>query len=516
MEIRNILVTGATGYIGGRLIPKLLEKGYRVRVLVRDPERLIGRPWVNQVETFQGDVLKPESLPQALMDIDVAYYLIHSMSDSEEFDERDKRAAENFGSIAKKAGIKRIIYLGGLGESEADLSKHLRSRHQTGEVLRKSGVPVTEFRAAIIVGSGSVSFEMIRYLTERIPVMICPTWVFTRVQPIAIHDVLKYLVDALVTPDSADKIIEIGGKDVITYGEMMMVYAHTRDLKRILIPVPVLTPRLSSYWVHWVTPISASIAKPLIDGLKNEVIVNNDIAKQLFPGIEPLDYHTALRRSLAKLEAGKIETSWSDALTTSQGDIPPVVLKTHDGMIIERRELDVDAPPESTFQAITGLGGDRGWLYFNWAWKIRGIIDRIFGGVGFRRGRRDPKFLRVGDAVDFMRVEAIKINRLLRLRAEMKVPGKAWLQFEIEPLGVHRSRLILEAYFAPKGLAGLMYWYVIYPIHIIMFGGILKQLANEAIKLPSTDEPPILIAAEENLMPIQINYQDEEEIYRRQ
>jgi hypothetical protein len=328
--------------------------------------------------------------------------------------------------------------------------------------------------------------------------------------------VLKYLIDALVTPESADKIIEIGGKDVITYGEMMMGYAHTRDLKRILIPVPVLTPRLSSYWVHWVTPISASIAKPLIDGLKNEVIVNNDIAKQLFPRIEPLDYDTALRRSLAKLEAGKIETSWSDALTTSQGDIPPVILKTHDGMIIERRELDVDAPPESTFQAITGLGGDRGWLYFNWAWKIRGIIDRIFGGVGFRRGRRDPKFLRVGDAVDFMRVEAIEINRLLRLRAEMKVPGKAWLQFEIAPLGSHRSRLILEAYFAPKGLAGLMYWYVIYPIHIIMFAGMLKQLANEAIKLPSMDELPILIAAEENLMPIQINYQDEEEIYRRQ
>lgn len=515
MENKNILVTGATGYIGGRLIPKLLEEGYQVKVLARDPKRLIGRPWIKQVEIFQGDVLKPESLPAALEDIDVAYYLIHSMSDSDEFDERDQKAARNFGSAAFKAGVKRIIYLGGLGEPEAELSKHLRSRHQTGEVLRKSGVHVTEFRAAIIVGSGSVSFEMIRYLTERVPIMICPQWVYTRVQPIAIHDVLNYLTDALVIPESADKIIEIGGKDVMTYGEMMMGYAETRGLKRILLPVPVLTPRLSSYWVHWVTPIPASIAKPLIEGLKNEVIVNNNLAKQLFPNIETLDYLTAVRRALTKLDAGIIETSWSDALTTSQGDIPPVLLRTLDGMIIERREVDIEASPQSTFEAVTHLGGDRGWLYFNWAWKIRGVIDRILGGVGFRRGRRDPSFLRVGDAIDFMRVEAIETNKLLLLRAEMKVPGKAWLQFEVTPIDNQKSRLILGAFFAPKGLAGLTYWYVIYPIHVIMFAGMLNQLAKEAEKIQVEKDLSAVITAEDTLLPTMVKVQDREDVYRR-
>lgn len=516
MENSNILVTGATGYIGGRLVPKLLEKGYRVRVLARDPERLIGRPWYSQVEIFKGDVLKPESLPPALQDVDIAYYLIHSMSDSDEFDQRDKKAASNFGSAAFTAGVKRIIYLGGLGEPEAELSKHLRSRHQTGELLHKSGVPVTEFRAAIIVGSGSVSFEMIRYLTERVPIMICPRWVYTRVQPIAIHDVLNYMADALRIPESTGEIIEIGGKDVMTYGEMMMGYAEVRGLKRILLPVPVLTPRLSSYWVHWVTPIPASIAKPLIEGLKNEVIVNNDLAKQLFPNIEPLDYLTSVQRALRNLDDGATETSWSDALTTSQGDNLPVLLKTIDGMIIERREVDVNASSKSTFQEVTRLGGERGWLYLNWAWKIRGIIDRIFGGVGFRRERRDPKFLRVGDAVDFMRVETIETNRILRLRAEMKVPGKAWLQFQISPLGSQKSRLILEAFFAPKGLLGLLYWYAIYPIHVIMFAGMLNRLAKGAESIQLTNDLSTVTTIEDTLLPSLVRFQDKEDSYRRE
>jgi uncharacterized protein YbjT (DUF2867 family) len=302
---RIVLVTGATGYVGGRLVPALLESGYTVRVLVRDASRLEGRSWLNRVQVSVGDVLKPETLPAAMQDVDVAYYLIHSMMDSSDFDQRDVIAAGNFGKAAQEAGLKRLIYLGGLGEPEADLSKHLRSRQQTGEILRESGVPVTEFRAAIIVGSGSISFEMIRYLTERLPVMICPQWVYTRVQPISISDVLHYMVSALETPASAGKIIEIGGQDVLTYGEMMTGYADVRGLKRNLIPVPVLTPRLSSHWVEWITPIPAEIAKPLIEGLRNEVILRDSQAEIIFPDIKPVGYRPAVEKS-AQSPAGWI------------------------------------------------------------------------------------------------------------------------------------------------------------------------------------------------------------------
>ena len=293
-----ILVTGATGYVGGRLVPELIESGYRVRVLVRDARRLQDRSWSDQVEIYEGDVFKPETLMPVLQGVSTAYYMIHSMKDSAEFDERDIIAAHNFGHVAKISNVERIIYLGGLGEPDSDLSKHLRSRQQTGDVLRESGIPVTEFRAAIIVGSGSVSFEMIRYLTERLPVMICPQWVYTRVQPISIRNVLEYLVATLESPESAGKVIEIGGNEVLTYGEMMLQYAEVRGLRRFLIPVPVLTPRLSSHWVHWMTPIPAGIAQPLIEGLRNEVIVNDDLAIRLFPHIELIDYQTAVARAL--------------------------------------------------------------------------------------------------------------------------------------------------------------------------------------------------------------------------
>ncbi len=471
-----ILVTGATGYVGGRLVPRLLAAGYRVRCLVRDPARLQGRPWLAQVELLEGDVLRPESLAAAMQGVNAAYYLIHSMSGSADFHQRDLLAARNFGQAARAAGVKRLIYLGGLGEPEANLSRHLRSRQETGQALREAGVPVTEFRAAIIVGSGSVSFEMIRYLTERIPVMICPRWVFTRVQPIAIRNVLDYLAAALETPASAGQIIEIGGKDVLTYGQMMLGYAEVRGLRRYLLAVPVLTPRLSAYWVHWMTPIPAEIARPLIEGLRNEVVVRTDTARQLFPQIEPLDYRCAVQLALAKLEAGQVETAWSDALVTSQGDIPPVVLTTQAGMIIERRQQLVAAPPAAVFRAFTGLGGAQGWLYFDWAWEGRGLLDRMVGGVGLRRGRRDPVELRVGDALDFWRVEAVEADRLLRLRAEMKVPGRAWLQFEARP-EQGQTRLIQTAFFAPKGLFGWLYWYGLYPIHSLIFSGLVQRLA---------------------------------------
>jgi uncharacterized protein YbjT (DUF2867 family) len=480
-ESRPVLVTGATGYIGGRLVPRLLQTGARVRCLARDASRLQGRPWRGDVELVVGDVLRPDTLSDAMRGVAVAYYLVHSLGAGSDFPERDVTAARHFGTAAKNAAVERIIYLGGLGDPGKALSAHLRSRHETGEALRESGVPVTEFRAGVIVGSGSLSFEMIRYLTERVPVMICPRWVYTRIQPIAVRTVLDYLVEALRVAGSAGRTIEIGGADVITYGEMLTFYAEVRGLRRWLVPVPVLTPKLSSYWVHFVTPIPAAIARPLIAGLRNEIIVRDDVARHLFPGIQPLDYRTAVKLALEKLRADKVETAWSDALSTSQPDAAPVTLTTHEGMIIEHRQLAVDATAEAIFRAFTGLGGTRGWLYMNWAWRVRGAFDRLCGGVGLRRGRRDADSVRVGEALDFWRVEAVEPSHLMRLRAEMKVPGKAWLQFEVKAQE-HDTRPLLTqiAFFAPKGLLGLVYWYALYPIHSMIFGGMIQRVAKRA------------------------------------
>jgi uncharacterized protein YbjT (DUF2867 family) len=479
-----ILVTGATGYVGGRLVPRLLEAGYRVRLLVRDRTRLQGRPWTNAVEIYEGNALQPETLPEAMAGVFAAYYMIHSMQKalpgSGDFHQRDLQAARSFGHAAKAAGVQRLIYLGGLGDPDADLSQHLRSRQETGEALREAGVPVTEFRAAIIVGSGSASFEMLRYLTERLPAMICPKWVGTRVQPIGIRNVLDYLVAALEMPDSAGRIIEIGGADVLTYGDMMQGYAKARGLRRWLVPVPVLTPRLSSYWVHLVTPIPGEIARPLIEGLRNEVIVRDDTAQRLFPYIRPFDYQTAVVRALDKLDAGQVETAWSDALVSSQGDIPPVTFTVQDGMMLERRQLLISATPAAAFRTFSGIGGERGWPTFDWAWQVRGVMDRVVGGVGLRRGRRDPDELRVGDALDFWRVEAVDPDRRLLLRAEMKVPGAAWLQFEAKPQPEGKTLLVQTAFFAPKGLFGLLYWYSLYPIHGPIFSSMIRKIGGWA------------------------------------
>jgi uncharacterized protein YbjT (DUF2867 family) len=483
MKNRIVLVTGVTGYIGGRLVPRLIAAGYRVRVLVRDKNRLQGRAWLEQVEVFEGDVLDAASLGPCMIGVGVAYYLIHSMSGSPDFDQRDLQAARNFGNAAHANSVERIIYLGGLGDPESDLSKHLRSRQQTGQALKEAGVAVTEFRAAIVVGSGSISFEMIRYLTERVPVMICPRWVFTRVQPIAIDDVLRYLVAALETPESTGRIIEIGGADVLTYGAMMQGYARVRGLRRWLLAVPVLTPRLSSYWVHIVTPIPAGIARPLIEGLRNEVIVRDPIASDLFPQIKPKDYKSSVQLALNDLEASHVETSWSDALSTSQGDIVPVMLSTQEGMIIERRQQIAPTDPSTPYELISRLGGQTGWLYLNWAWRLRGWLDRLVGGVGLRRGRRAFDSIRVGDAIDFWRVEAVEPNKRLLLRAEMKVPGRAWLQFEVHPFEEGQTRLVQTAFFAPKGLSGLAYWYLLYPIHRIIFAGMIRNLAQRSAAL---------------------------------
>ena len=480
-DSKLILVTGATGYVGGRLVPRLLAAGYRVRCLVRDPARLQGRPWLSEIEVVQGDMLQPDTLGAAMRDVGVIYYMVHSLSGGSNFSQQDVDAAHNCSQAASAAGVGRIIYLGGLGNPDTDLSPHLRSRHETGDALREGKVPVTEFRAAVIVGSGSLSFEMIRYLTERVPVMICPKWVFTKIQPIAIRNVLDYLVAALGCPESVGLTLEIGGHDVLTYAGMMMGYAKVRGLKRHMIAVPVLTPRLSSYWVHLVTPIPANIAQPLIKGLGNEVVVRDAKALQLFPAIELLDYETAVRRALALMETRGLETMWSDALTSSQGGRTPKTLATREGLIIECRQQVVCAPAESVYRSFARLGGTRGWLYMDWAWQIRGILDRLCGGVGMRRGRRDAEDLRVGDSLDFWRVEMVEPGRLIRLRAEMKVPGRAWLEFESRPTAEGETLLLQTALFEPKGLPGLLYWYVLYPIHSLIFSGLIRKIAGAAI-----------------------------------
>jgi len=474
-----ILVTGATGYVGGRLVPRLLDAGRRVRVLVRDPRRMQGRAWAGRVAVASGDVLRPETLSEALAGVDVAYYLVHSMAKGEGFHERDLAAARAFGRAAAAAHIGRIVYLGGLGDPAADLSQHLRSRQETGEALREAGVPVTEFRAAVVVGSGSISFEMIRYLTERLPVMVCPQWVYTRVQPIAVDDLLRYLVAALDVPDSVGRVVEVGGSDVLTYGEMMLGYARARGLWRHLQPVPVLTPTLSSYWVHLVTPIPSVIARPLIEGLRNETIVRDHGALDLFPAIHPVDYETSVRAAVASLDTGEVETRWADALVTSGGDVQPRVLTTQEGKLIERRQAVVAATPQETFAVLQTIGGRRGYRAWDWAWQLRGAADRLVGGAGLRRGRRDPDEVRVGDALDFWRVEAVEPDRLLRLRAEMKVPGTAWLQFETLPHD-DGTLLVQTAYFAPRGVPGLAYWYVLLPVHSRIFSGMIAALAAEA------------------------------------
>ncbi|WKZ37217.1 MAG: DUF2867 domain-containing protein [Anaerolineales bacterium] len=479
-EKKLILVTGATGYVGGRLVPKLLEAGYRVRCLVRDPSRLQGRRWLDQVEVTKGDALNPDDLVKAMQDVSAAYYLIHGMQGGRVNAERDLQAAHNFAHAAEEAQIERIIYLGELVDPTANLSPYLRARHETGYLLRYSKVPVTEIRAGMIIGSGSALFEMIRYLTEREPVLVCPAWFFSQAQPIAIRDVLAYLVDALKTPDSIGRVIEIGGPTRLTYASMLLGYAKERNLRRWLIPTPFHAPRLSAYWVHMVTPIHWRVVAPLIEGLRAELIVRDDAARTLFPQIEPLDFQTAVHLALGRIQRDNVETSWSDALVTVMGDFEPYKFTVEEGMFIERRQILVDLPPETVFRSYTGIGGERGWLFMDWSWAFRGWLDKAIGGVGLRRGRRHPDDIHAGESLDFWRVETVDKDRLMRLRAEMKLPGKAWLQFESVPADDGKTLFTVTAYFAPYGLFGFLYWYAMWPFHKPLFDGLTRRIASRA------------------------------------
>ena len=474
-----ILVTGATGYVGGRLVPRLLDAGYRVRCLVRDPSRLQGRPWLKRVEVVSGDALVAGTLTDAMRDVSVAYYLIHGKQGGQISANRDLEVARNFAAAAGQTGIERLIYLGELVDPTTNLSPYLRARHETGYILRQSRVPVTEFRAGMIVGSGSALFEMIRYLTEREPVLICPAWFFSQAQPIAIRDVLSYLIEALKTPESIGSMIEIGGGTRLTYADMLLGYAKERGLKRLLIRTPFYAPRLSAYWVHMVTPIHWRVVLPLIEGLHARLVVRDKAAKKLFPQIKPLDYQTAVRLALGRIQRDDVETSWSDALVTVAGDVQPYTFTVEEGMFIERRQRLLELSPESVFRSYMGIGGERGWLYMDWAWGIRGWLDKAMGGVGLRRGRRHPDEVRAGESLDFWRVEEVEKNRLLRLRAEMKLPGKAWLQFKSQPQE-GKTLLTVTAYFAPYGLFGFLYWYAMWPFHKFIFDGLANRVASRA------------------------------------
>lgn len=469
-----ILVTGATGYIGGRLVPRLLAAGHKVRCLARNPDRLADRPWPG-VEVVQGDVSDPASLAAALQGVAQAYYLVHAMGDeSADFRAKDLRQAQIFALACARAGVRRIIYLGGLGDPSQVRSHHLASRQEVGLALGSSGLPVLEFRAAVIVGSGSASFEMIRHLTERLPVMITPRWVKTRCQPIGVRDVLAYLTEALDHPDAAG-IFEIGGKDVLDYRRMMLGYAEARGLRRIILPMNVPFPKLSIFWVDLVTPIPKALAGPLVEGVSTEVVVRNPRALEVFQ-VRPMAYQDAVTLALQRLDEDAVETTWASSLA---GEPEGRALGFHEGLLLERHHRHVKAPPEVVFRTCCALGGDSGWPAGNWLWQLRGLMDRAVGGVGMRRGRRHPRELRIGDPVDFWRVEALEPDHLLRLRAEMKLPGHAWLQFMVRPEGTG-SRLEQTAFFEPHGLLGLLYWYSVLPLHRFVFPGMIRALRLRA------------------------------------
>ena len=475
-EGERVLVTGATGYVGGRLLVELEKRGVPLRCMVRR-EGALERRVSASTEIAVADALDAAAVARALAGVRAAYYLIHSMGQGEDFAEKDREAARVFGAAARQAGVARIVYLGGLGGG-GRLSEHLESRRETGEILRASGVPVVAFEASIVIGSGSLSFEMIRALVERLPVMICPRWVAVEAQPIAVEDVVAYLADALDLPAGAERIYEIGGRERVTYAGLMREYARQRGLRRWLVPVPVLTPRLSSLWLGLVTPLYARVGRKLIESLRTPSVVRDDAARRAF-SIEPRGVAEAIRRALANEDAAFARTRWSDPVSSS-GLLDRYGSGRPGTRLIDSRTVRVDAPPAAAFDAVSRLGGARGWYYGDWLWAVRGFLDLLAGGVGIRRGRRHESDLAVGDAVDFWRVEKIEPNRLLRLRAEMKLPGRAWLQFETTP-DAGGTEIRQTAIFDSVGLLGALYWYGLYPLHRLIFAGMLREIARRSM-----------------------------------
>jgi 3-oxoacyl-(acyl-carrier-protein) synthase III len=477
-----VLVTGATGYIGGRLVPRLLEAGHRVRCLAREPRKLDGRPWAShaRVELVAGDTSDPASLRRALEGCGVAYYLVHSMvAAGHEYAERDRAMARTFARAAEDSGLERIVYLGGLGELGAGLSEHLASRREVEEILASGQTPVTVLRAAMIIGSGSASFEILRYLVERLPVMVTPRWVSTESQPIAVRNVVQYLVDCLGVPATSGRTLDVGGPDVLSYRELMRIMAEERGLRRrYVIPVPVLTPRLSSLWIHLVTPISHRIARPLAEGLRNRVVCRNDEARRLMPQ-ELLGVRQAIRAALDRVAHDDVETSWSMA-----GPIPGDPDWAGGTVFTDRRTIVVEAAPLAVWRAVVRIGGGHGWYAAQWLWRVRGFLDRLVGGPGLRRGRRDADEVGYGEALDFWRVTGIDRGKRLSLRAEMKLPGEALLEFTVSS-EAGGTRLTQTARFQPRGLAGLAYWYAVLPLHAVVFDGMLQGIRTAALLTPS-------------------------------
>lgn len=477
----RVLVTGATGYVGGRLVPRLLEAGHEVTVLVRDAARFTGRAGAQDARIIQGDLLEPETLDEWFKGFDAAYYLVHAMHGGAGFARRDDLAARNFAQAA--VDCPHVIYLGGLLPQGA--SEHLQSRAQVGRTLRAM-LPgaVSEFRAGPIIGSGSASFEMVRYLTERLPVMITPKWVRNAVQPIAVRDVLAYLLQALHQKPLG--VIDIGA-DRQTFADLMQGYAAQRGLKRrVILPTPFLAPALAARWVGFVTPISNRLAVPLVQGVIHPVVADTQKAREIFPKIEPIPYREAVKLALNRIEKNLVETRWSGSLTN--GSVPnrdAFELTDEEGLIREVRQVETDAPPLDVFRECCSVGGDKGWPAWQWAWRLRGWMDKLIGGPGLRRGRRHPVELSEGECVDFWRVERVypadcNGHGRLRLRAEMKVPGKAWLQWETSTTPQGRTRLTQTAMFEPKGLPGFAYWYACYPVHLFLFDQMARAIARGA------------------------------------
>lgn len=476
---REVVVTGATGYIGGRLVPRLLAAGYRVRCLVRCERKLAARPWARDpgVAVCECDISDREHLTTALRGCEAAYYLVHSMmAAGTEYRTRDRQLATTFAQAAAAAGVGRIIYLGGLGETGERLSEHLSSRREVEAALASSGVPLTVLRAAMIIGSGSASFEILRYLVERLPIMVTPRWVQTESQPIAVADVLHYLVKCLETPETSGRTLDIGGPDVLTYRELMNVMARALGLRpRLILPVPVLSPRLSSLWIHLVTPISHRIARPLAEGLRNRVVCRDDAAARLMPH-ERMSVRTAIDAALGRTAEGNVETAWSDA-----GPIPGDPDWAGGRVFVDRRSVSIAASCEQVFSVVLRIGGDVGYFAADWLWRLRGLLDRLVGGPGLRRGRRCPDKLAFGEAVDFWRVTGLEEGRRLELRAEMRLPGEATLSFEVAPDG-DGCVLTQIARFKPRGLAGIAYWYAVVPLHGVVFRGMLQGVKRVAEK----------------------------------